>query len=87
LGRTPITRSLLEGLFVEDAAKMRQEIYARHGKVFKEAWFQKYFETFAWYKANPSYTDAQLSPVEKSNIATITAYEKKAVSAMSVIEG
>ena len=87
LASTPITRSLLEGLFVEDAAKMRQEIYARHGKVFKEAWFQKYFETFPWYKADPSYTDAQLTPVEKRNIATIAAYEKKAVSAMSVIEG
>jgi hypothetical protein len=87
IGRTPITRSLLEGLFVEDAAKMRQEIYARHGKVFKEAWFQKYFESFAWYKANPTFTDDQLSEVEKRNIATIAAYEKKAVSAMSVIEG
>jgi hypothetical protein len=87
LGRRVITRSLLEGLFVEDAAKMRQEIYARRGKVFKEPWFQKYFESFAWYKANPSFTDAQLSEVEKRNIATITAYEKKASSAMDVIEG
>jgi hypothetical protein len=87
LGKKPITRSLLEGLFVEDAGKMRQEIYARHGKVFKESWFQKYFESFAWYKADPNFTDAQLSVVEKRNIATITAYEKKAVSAMSVIEG
>ena len=34
LGRKPITRTLLEGLFVEDAVKMRQEIYARRGKVF-----------------------------------------------------
>jgi len=87
LSRKVIPRSLLEGLFVEDAAKMRQEIYARHGKVFKEPWFQTYFETFAWYKANSSFTDAQLSEVEKRNIATIAAYEKKAVSAMSVIEG
>ena len=88
LGRKPITRSLLEGLFVEDAAKMRQEIYARRGKVFtKEPWFQTYFESFAWYKANPDFTDAQLTELEKRNIATIAAYEKKAVSAMSVIEG
>src|SRR5436190_7718494 len=87
LGRKLITRSLLEGLFIEDAAKMRQEIYARRGRVFKEPWFQKYFETFAWYKANASFTDDQLSEVEKRNIATITTYEKKAVSAMSVIEG
>ena len=88
LGRKLLTRALLEGLFVEDATKMRQEIYARRGKVFtKEPWFQTYFESFAWYKANPSFSDAQLSEVEKRNIATITAYEKKAVSAESVIEG
>ena len=88
LSRKPITRSLLEGLFIEDAGKMRQEIYARRGKVFtKEPWFQTYFESFAWYKANPEFTDAQLTEVEKRNVATIAAYEKKAVSAWSVIEG
>jgi hypothetical protein len=88
LGRKLITRSLLEGLFVEDAAKMRQEIYARRGKVFtKEPWFQTYFESFAWYKANPSFSEAQLSEVEKRNIAIVTAYEKKATSAMDIIEG
>lgn len=88
LGSKPVTRTLLEGLFVEDAVKMRQEIYARRGKVFtKEPWFQTYFETFAWYKANPDFNDTQLTPLEKRNIATIAAYEKKAVSAASVIEG
>jgi hypothetical protein len=88
LGSKPITRSLLEGLFVEDAVKMRQEIYARRGKVFsREPWFQTYFESFAWYKANPEFTDVQITELEKRNIATIAAYEKKAVSAMSVIEG
>jgi hypothetical protein len=88
LGTKPVTRSLLEGLFVEDAAKMRQEIYARRGKVFtKEPWFQKYFESFAWYKPNPDFNDAKLTELEKRNIATIAAYEKKAVSAASVIEG
>jgi hypothetical protein len=87
LSRKVITRNLLEGLFVEDASKMRQEIYARRGKVFKEAWFQKYFESFAWYKANPDFTDAQLSVVEKRNIATIAAYEKKATSVANAIEG
>jgi len=88
LGSEPVTRSLLEGLFIEDAVKMRQEIYARRGKVFiKEPWFQTYFQSFAWYKANPDFNDAQLTALEKRNIATIAAYEKKAVSSMSVIEG
>jgi len=83
----PVTQTLLNGLFVEDVRKMRDEIYARHGKVFKDQWTQKYFASFDWYKANPNYTDASLSPVEKGNLVVIAAYEKKAVSAMSTIEG
>lgn len=87
LSAKPITRALLEGLFLEDAKQMRQEIYARHGKVFKEPWLQKYFSSFDWYKADPNFTDASLTEVEKKNIATIAAYEKRAVTAMSTIEG
>ena len=87
LSSKPVTRALLDGLFVEDASQMRQEIYARRGKIFKEKWLQKYFESLAWYKADPNFTDAQLTDLEKRNIATIAAYEKKAVSAASVIEG
>ena len=87
LGTKPVTRALLEGLFLEDASQMRQEIYARHGKVFKEPWLQKYFASFDWYKADPNFTDDALSDLEKKNIATIAAYEKRAVTAMSTIEG
>jgi len=87
LSTSPITRALLDGLFIEDASQMRQEIYARHGKVFKEPWLQKYFSSFDWYKVDPNFSDALLSEVEKKNIATIAAYEKSAVTAMSTIEG
>ncbi len=87
IGTKPITAALLQGLFVEDVRKMRDEIYARHGKTFKDKWTQKYFESFDWYKANPNYTDAQLSAVEKKNLVVIGGYEKKAVTAMSTIEG
>lgn len=74
LSTKPITQALLEGLFIEDASQMRQEIYARHGKVFKEAWLQKYFSSFDWYKADPNFTEASLTEVEKKNISTIAAY-------------
>jgi YARHG domain len=87
LSTKPITPALLEGLFIEDASQMRHEIYARHGKVFKEPWLQKYFSSFDWYKADPNFTDAALTEVEKKNISTIAAYEKRAVTAMSTIEG
>jgi hypothetical protein len=87
LSTTPVARTLLEGLFLEDAVQMRQEIYARHGKVFKEPWLQKYCSSFDWYKADPNFAEASLTEVEKKNIATIAAYEKRAVTAMSTIEG
>ncbi len=87
ISQKPITRALLNGLFVEDVRKMRDEIYARHGKVFKDPWTQKYFASFDWYKANSNYSDAQLSAVERGNLAVIATYEKKAVTAMSTIEG
>ena len=87
LSTTPVTKGLLEGLFLEDAVQMRQEIYARHGRVFKEPWLQKYFSSFDWYKADPNFKDEDLTEVEKKNIAAIAAYEKRAVTAMSTIEG
>ena len=87
LGTKPIARALLEGLFLEDAGQMRQEIYARRGKVFKDKRLQNYFSSFAWYKPDPNFAETSLSEVEKKNIATIAAYEKRAVTAMSTIEG
>jgi len=87
IGTKPITTALLRGLFVEDVRKMRDEIYARHGKVFKDQWTQKYFASFDWYKPDPKFNEASLSPVERQNLVTIAAYEKKAVTAMSTIEG
>lgn len=87
ISNKPITRALLQGLFLEDVRKMRDEIYARHGKIFKDPWTQKYFASFDWYKANSNFTDASLSAVEKGNLAVIAGYEKKAVTVMSTIEG
>ena len=87
ISKKPITRALLEGLFLEDVKRMREEIYARHGKVFKDPWTQKYFASLDWYKPDPNYSDASLSAVEKRNLVVIAGYEKKAVTAMSTIEG
>jgi len=87
LGKKPITRSLLAGLFSEDVEKMRQEIYARRGKVFKEPWLQSYFASFDWYKPNPDFNDSMLTAVEKQNLATLVAYSKKAASVLDAVEG
>jgi hypothetical protein len=87
LSTKPVSKALLEGLYLEDARKLRDEIYAHHGKVFKDQWRNKYFSSFDWYKPNPSYSDAELSAIERRNIAAILAYEKEAASAAAAVEG
>ena len=87
LSAQPLPAGLLDGMFLEDARKLRNEIYARHGKVFKDRWLQKYYQSFDWYKADPKYSDAALSAVERQNVASIAAYEKKATSVLDAVEG
>ena len=87
LGTKAIPRKVLEGLFIEDARKLRDEIYARHGKIFKDKNTQKYFASFDWYTPDAKFSEKSLSPVERRNYATILAYERKASSMMDIIEG
>lgn len=87
LGTKAIPRKILEGLFIEDARKLRDEIYARHGKIFKDKNTQKYFASFDWYTPDAKFSEKSLSPVERRNYATILAYERKASSMMDIIEG
>ncbi|MGB7923789.1 MAG: YARHG domain-containing protein [Pyrinomonadaceae bacterium] len=87
LSTKAVSQSLLDGLFLEDARKLRNEIYARHGKVFKEKWLQKYFASFDWYKPDPQFSEKSLSQIERKNVAAILAYERDATSVMNAIEG
>ena len=87
LSTKPISRRILEGLFIEDARRLRDEIYARHGKVFKDKAAQKYFSSFDWYKPDPKFNENSLSAIERRNYASILAYERKATSMMNAVEG
>jgi hypothetical protein len=87
LSARPISRAMLEGLFLEDARKLRGEIYARHGKIFKDKTLQKYFASLDWYKPDAGYSDKSLNSIEKKNAAVILAYERKADSVLNAVEG
>lgn len=87
LSTKAVTDALLEGLFQEDARKLRNEIYARHGKTFKDRELQRYFNSFDWYKPDPSYSDKVLNEIEKENIAYIFNYEQSAMRMQDAVEG
>jgi hypothetical protein len=55
---------------------MRNEIFARHGYIFKTAEMKNHFATKTWY--SPRYNDVNnmLTDIEKQNIKTIQQLEK-----------
>ena len=57
----------------------RNEIYARHGRLFKDIYLSNYFESCSWYKGTLSpeeFDEAVLSQVERDNILTIKRAEE-----------
>jgi len=87
LSTKPLSKRVLEGLFIEDARRLRDEIYARHGKVFKDKASQKYFSSFDWYKPDLKFNENSLTALERKNYAAILSYERKATSMMNAVEG
>lgn len=82
-----LSQEVFEGLFTEDLRVLRNEIYARHGRVFKDAELQKTFTAMSWYKPNPEYNDSLLTETEQQNLKLIVEAEKNATSKLTEIEG
>jgi len=83
----PITNEMVEGLFVEDLRVLRNEIYAKRGRVFKDKELQKYFAAQAWYLPNPDFKDEGLTETESKNLAIIKEVEENSISKFSEAEG
>lgn len=75
--RQYITEDDMAGWNQKTALLARNEIYARHGYVFKTQEIQNYFAAKSWYTPNSSYDGSGLNDVEKANVDTISAYEQK----------
>lgn len=77
--RYPFTATELVscGSFTKDELKiMRNEIFARHGFIFKTDAMKKHFESQSWYKPTKENVDNLLSNIEQRNVKTISEYEK-----------
>lgn len=86
LSRKPLSPGLLKDLYLEDARKLRNEIFARRGRIFKDRQLRGYFQSFAWYKANPRFRESQLNSIERRNAKLIFDYEKKLAAEMNSVE-
>lgn len=77
----------LDGLFPEVARRLRNEIFARHGRTFKDPNLQSYFASQEWYHANPGFDLAMLTPIERVNVRVIQHYEARARLGQRFTEG
>lgn len=82
-----LSTDLVADLYAEDLRNLRNEIYARRGRVFKSKDLQKYFEAQTWYKPNPDFKDEQLTEIEYKNISVIKEAEEIAISKFVMFEG
>ena len=74
-----VTTDDLDDLSKEELSRARNEIYARHGRKFKDEALQSYFDSKEWYNgtiAPDQFTEGMLNNFEKKNAETILSYEK-----------
>src|ERR1700682_712510 len=72
-----LSEAMLRGLSLHELRLLRNEIYARHGRLFKAAWLQQYFEGQPWYQYDENFKDEELSGADKQNVELVVNYENK----------
>ncbi|QIZ05628.1 YARHG domain-containing protein [Priestia megaterium] len=71
-----LTESDLADLSLEDLRLARNELYARHGYIFKSEDLNSYFKQKSWYHSDPSFAESALSETEKYNAKFILSKER-----------
>lgn len=74
-----ISSSELSGLSKWQCCVARNEIYARHGRMFERNDLQSYFNNCTWYTPRvsaSSFNENVLNAYERENVKTIKAYEQ-----------
>lgn len=69
-----LTVDEVTGLGGDVAQDAINEIYARHGYVFKTKSIQKYYESQSWYHKNYNFSESDLSEIESYNIGLLRKY-------------
>lgn len=73
-----LAKEELAGLTAEQCRIARNEIYARHGRIFDDETLQAYFSSFSWYHGTipaANFNDDALNEFEKANRDLIVQFE------------
>ena len=75
-----LTEADLSGLTHEELCFARNEIFARHGRIFQTPQIAAYFNSKSWYKGTVSaanFSESVFNAYERANISLISEYEQK----------
>lgn len=70
----------IQGFTAEQCRLARNELYARHGRIFDDASLQSHFQACSWYHGTipaSDFSESMLNEVEIKNRDLILTYEKK----------
>lgn len=70
-----LTTEDIKGLSKAELRIARNEIFARHGYIFKSKDMAEYFGQFEWYHPTSSNVTSELSKIETKNVSFLKAYE------------
>jgi hypothetical protein len=71
----PLNDSDLAGLTPSELRRLRNAVYARHGRTFDTPELQRYFDSRPWYRPRSDYSDQDLTSTDRANIRQIQAAE------------
>lgn len=71
----PITTEQLADLSPRDLRILRNTIYARRGRPFKDKELREYFSRMEWYSPDPKYTEAKLTKLDRRNLKVVQSVE------------
>jgi YARHG domain len=76
---TPLVERELTGLSPTELRRLRNTVYARHGRTFDTRDLQRYFETRPWYKPRSDYSSEDLTTTDHANIKLLQTAENSGV--------
>jgi hypothetical protein len=82
-----ISESDLSGLSLAEIKRLRNTIFARHGRIFQTPELNNYFAGRPWYRPRDDYSDGDLTPNDRANIRIMTATEDRLGGADSTPKG
>ncbi len=75
IGGSLLSPADLSGVPPAYLGRLRNTVYARHGRAFSDNDLRAYFQTRAWYKPRTDYDDGKLTTYDRANADLLKAFE------------